>query len=192
MKKLESNFKNILLVMLLVTSISAVIVTYVYAATKDIIASHNNEKAIEALKEIIMADFDNNPMAEKFTVNSEKGEVLDFYPAKNNNKIVAYAVKAYSDKAYEGKIELMLGINAQDGSIMKYKALLNNETPGLGSLYDEPPFKTQFEGLQIKNNNLKVKKDGGEIDAITGATITSRAVCDAVLKAYRAFLNIDK
>ncbi|MGB4293017.1 MAG: FMN-binding protein [Bacteroidales bacterium] len=62
--------------------------------------------------------------------------------------------------------------------------LEQKETPGLGTKMTEPFFKDQFNGKNPANFKLKVKKDGGEVDAITAATITSRAFCDALERAY--------
>ena len=76
-----------------------------------------------------------------------------------------------------------------DGSINNISVLDQKETPGLGTKMKEPKFKNQFLDKNPAIFTLKVKKDGGQVDAITAATISSRAYCDAVQKAYHGFLQ---
>jgi len=71
-----------------------------------------------------------------------------------------------------------------DGTIAGISVLDHKETPGLGTKMTEPGFKGQFTGKNPGEFMLKVKKDGGQVDAITAATISSRAFCDAVQRAY--------
>ncbi len=75
----------------------------------------------------------------------------------------------------------MMGV-LPDGSLGGIEILNHAETPGLGSLIIEDSFKDQFKGRSLDNTNFKVKKDGGDIDQITGATISPRAVSEAVEK----------
>ena len=74
-----------------------------------------------------------------------------------------------------------------DGTVSGYKVIHSNETPGLGTKVSEPRFKEQFAGIRPKKHLFKVKQDGGGIDAVTAATISSRAVIDAIQKAYDAY-----
>ena len=97
-----------------------------------------------------------------------------------SGKTVAYAVSGKSEKGYGGTVKLMVGLTP-DKKIVSYKKLEANETPGLGAKLSTPEFSTQFGGKSAIG--LKVKKDGGDIEAITAATITSRAVCEAVANA---------
>jgi electron transport complex protein RnfG len=71
-----------------------------------------------------------------------------------------------------------------DGTIINISVLEQKETPGLGTKMAEPAFKDQFNDKNPDQFKLKVKKDGGQVDAITAATISSRAFCDAIQKAY--------
>ena len=106
--------------------------------------------------------------------------------AEKNNKLVGVAVKTYSDKGYGGDISIMVGISP-DGSIINTAVMSQKETPGLGTKMKEPKFKDQFKGKNPGSYILKVKKDGGNVDAITAATISSRAYCEAIEKAFNAF-----
>jgi electron transport complex protein RnfG len=112
-----------------------------------------------------------------------EGDSLDIYPAKNGDEIVGYAVNTYTKKGFSGNISLMAGFNP-DGTIINIAVLEQKETPGLGTKMTEPGFKDQFNGKNPADFALKVKKDGGSVDAITAATISSRAFCDAVQRAY--------
>lgn len=98
--------------------------------------------------------------------------------AKKN--LVGYAVPGLSANGYGGDIRLTVGLTP-DRKVVSYQVLAANETPGLGAKLGTPEFASQFAGQPAAS--LKVKKDGGTIDAITGATITSRAVCGAIADA---------
>ena len=91
-------------------------------------------------------------------------------------------------KGFSGKIELMVGF-LDDGTIENTAVLMHKETPGLGDKMDQKKsdFSLQFIGKNPVDFKLKVKKDGGDVDAITAATISSRAFCDAVQRAYDVF-----
>lgn len=84
---------------------------------------------------------------------------------------------------YSGDVVLMVGFKKDRKTVISYKVLAASETPGLGMKLKTPEFADQFAGKD--GSALKVKKDGGEIEAITSATITSRAVCAAILDAQK-------
>ena len=86
-----------------------------------------------------------------------------------------------SPNGYGGEIVLMVGFKPDKKTVISYRTLSAAETPGLGMKLNEPEWAAQFRGKD--GTGLKVKKDGGEIDAITSATITSRAVCEAIADA---------
>ncbi len=76
-----------------------------------------------------------------------------------------------------------------DGTINQIFVLEQKETPGLGTKIKDPKFKDQFLKKNPASWKMLVKKDGGEVDAISAATISSRAFCDAVQKAYDSFMK---
>ena len=92
--------------------------------------------------------------------------------------VVGYAAKGASGEGYGGDIELMVGFGPDGKTLVCYETLIATETPGLGMKLNSPDFKGQFPGKD--GSSLKVVKDGGSIEAITSATITSRAVCRAI------------
>lgn len=94
-----------------------------------------------------------------------------------------YTAEGTSKDGYGGDITLMVGFKKDRKTVISYKVLAASETPGLGMKLKTPEFADQFRGKD--GSSLKVKKDGGEIEAITSATITSRAVCRAIEDAQR-------
>ena len=92
-----------------------------------------------------------------------------------------YTAEGRSGEGYGGDIVLMVGFKKDKKTVISYKVLQATETPGLGMKLKTPEFSGQFSGKD--GSALKVKKDGGDIEAITSATITSRAVCKAIADA---------
>ena len=181
------SFVRLILVMLTVACGSAAILGFVYEITKAPIQEANDAKELATISSVIWEEFDNNPFKERTQISSKnKKEQLTFYPARKEGKIKAFAIKTSSDKAFGGSIELIVGFFL-DGTISGYKVINSKETPGLGSKVSEAKFSEQFIGIKPKKKTFKVKQDGGEIDAVTAATISSRAVIDAIQKAYDAY-----
>jgi len=182
MAKLESSFKNMLLSLLFISAGMSAALGFVYTLTKGPIEIANKQKEVQAIKEVLPA-FDNDP-----TANVQSIEGLDYYVATNQGQAAGFAVKTFTDKGFSGKFTLMVGFKT-DGSINKISVLDQKETPGLGTKMKEPKFSKQFLDKNPATFTLKVKKDGGQVDAITAATISSRAYCDAVQKAYNGYLE---
>ena len=123
------------------------------------------------------------------------GDSLLVYPALKNNEIVGYAVNSNSNNGFSGRIDIMVGFDTQS-KVINYAVLSHAETPGLGSKMgewfknnDKP--KQSIIGKDLSKRQLHVSSDGGDIDAITASTITSRAFLEAVNKAYAAYMNSD-
>jgi len=122
-------------------------------------------------------------------VMPEKGkDSLTFYQAIKDGELVGTAVKTYTDNGFGGRVSIMVGFKP-DGTIINTAVLEHKETPGLGDKMDKSKsdFTEQFKGKNPADFKLEVSKDGGDVDAITAATISSRAFCDAVLRAYTTF-----
>jgi Na+-translocating ferredoxin:NAD+ oxidoreductase subunit G len=182
MAKIESSFKNMVLSLTFISLGASLALGYVHEFTKEPIEASKLNKKLEAIKKVV-PEFNNDPAGEMYRLPSEWGDSLDVYPAKKDNEIVGYGVKSYSDKGYSGRISLMVGFKP-DGTLINIAVLEQKETPGLGSKMAEPAFKDQFRDKNPSSFRMKVKKDGGEVDAITAATISSRAFCDAIGNAY--------
>ncbi len=176
---------NMVSVMLAVTGSAALVLGVVYKLTMGPIQKAKDNKELAAVSKVVSADFDNNPFEEKTLIGEDQ---LELYPLRKDGKITAIAVKTYSNNAFGGRIVLMVGFGL-DGTISGYEVLESKETPGLGTKVEEEKFVGQFIGLRPGKHNIRVKKDGGEIDAVTSATISSRAVSEAISKAYQAYSN---
>ncbi len=177
-KKLESTFLNMVVVLLLIGVGSALALGFTYNFTKEDIAKVKQAKIENSLGEVL-PEFDNK---EEYTVDGF--DDLTLYKATKNGEFVGTAVKSYSDGGFTERIWLMVGFD-KDDKVYKVSVVEQKETPGLGTKMVEPKFKDQFNGKD-PSGKLKVKNDGGDIDSITAATISSRAFCDAVNRAYDA------
>ena len=180
-----------LLVLTGVTAVSVALLAYVNELTKGPIAEANAKTLNEALKKVL-PEYTNNPVAESDTVFSEKDgkKIVDFiiYPAKNGEKWVGSAVEAKS-MGFGGELKVLVGFDAE-GKIYNYSLLAHAETPGLGSKaadWFKEGNKGSIKGMNPGKAPLSVSKDGGQVDAITASTITSRAFLNAVNAAYAAY-----
>jgi len=182
MAKTESTFKNLVLSLTLISLISSALLGFVYEFTKEPIALSNLNIKLNAIKQVV-PEFTNNPNDEMYRLPTGEGDSLEIYPAKKDDVIVGYAVNTYTLKGFSGNISLMAGFKP-DGTIINITVLEQKETPGLGTKITEPEFNDQFNDKNPAEFELKVKKDGGPVDAITAATISSRAFCEAVQRAY--------
>ncbi len=180
-KKKESTFFNMFLALVVISVTAATALAYVNSITEKPIAYAQKQKQTDALK-AVLPSFES--VEEK---NIAVGaDTLKAHYAYKNNELVGVAVESFTNKGFSGRIDLMVGFLA-NGNICNTQVLQHKETPGLGSKMLESPFKDQFVGKNPSTFKLSVKKDGGNVDAITAATISSRAFCDAAQRAYDAF-----
>lgn len=161
--------------------ISGMIIAVVYFLTADIAKQAQVELNNLALKSLVTE-------ADQYTPIEGK---TGWYTATQNGKLIAYVVPAES-KGYGGTIKLLVAVGP-DNKVMKYTFLEAKETPGLGDKAAKAPFMDQFSGKTSKN--LVVTKDASnkdDIQAISGATITSRAVTLAVKNSVDEVSNLTK
>lgn len=187
-KKLESNFRNMVLVLFTVTLVSSAAVAYVNSLTEGPISKAKENKQAQAIRDVIPGEFDNDPVADAWKVETPDGGELEFFPAKKDGANIGTAVKTYTKNGFGGEVWLMVGFNP-DGTISNYSVLEHKETPGLGSKMDlwfTKDGKGSVIGKKPGTTGLKVSKDGGDVDAITAATISSRAFLDAINRAGNA------
>ena len=182
MAKKESNFKNMVLALFVITAVAGLALSAVYSVTKEPIAASQKAKINNAIK-LVIPEFD----AIKDTViMPETGpDSIRAHRLLKGTESSGVAVQTYTDEGFSGRFTLMVGFNP-DGSISNVEVLDHKETPGLGTKMALPAFKDQFKGIKISDlpgGKILVKKDGGTVDAITAATISSRAFCDAVNRA---------
>ena len=207
MGKLKSSYKNMLLSLFFICLLAAGLLAKVNDMTEAPIADAKALKLEEAIKNVVPV-FNNNPVAESYKVATDGGDSLLVYPAKMGDDIVGFAVNSYSNNGFSGNIQVMVGFDTQN-SIVNYAVLSHAETPGLGSQMVDW-FKPQVQefslieklfGFQVKQSEanssiigknpettkFEVTNDGGDIDAISASTITSRAFLEAVRRAYAAY-----
>ena len=182
MAKMESTLMNMVLSLSLISMLMVAGLGYVYKITKGPIELADKQKEVTAVPQVWPA-FDNDPIKQKKDI-----EGLTFYMATKGGLPVGCAVKTFTTKGFAGRFDLMVGFKP-DGSIRNIVVLDQKETPGLGAKMTEPSFIDQFKDKNIANYKLSVKKDGGQVDAISAATISSRAFCDGVQKAYDLYMK---
>ncbi len=173
--------------------IAGAILAGVNEVTKEPIAQ-TKAATLEAAIKAVTPAFDNKPTEESYMVATPEGDSLRIYPAKSGGEMVGAAVESFTKKGFGGEIKVIVGFD-MDGKITNYSVLSHSETPGLGAKMQEW-FSTEkgnqsVIGRKIDGKGLTVSKDGGDVDAITAATISSRAFLDAVNKAYTAFSGTD-
>ena len=189
MEKIKSTFITILASLTCFCLIAGTALAVANKLTEDKIAAAKAAALQEAIKKVA-PEFDNDPSAEQYRAATADGDSLTIYPAKKGGKLVGAAVETNTKKGFGGEIRIMVGFDA-DQKIVNYSVLEHNETPGLGSQMEEwfrtDKGKQSVLGRDMKGGALKVSKDGGEVDAITAATISSRAFLDAINRAYAAY-----
>ncbi|MBW2603915.1 MAG: RnfABCDGE type electron transport complex subunit G [Deltaproteobacteria bacterium] len=133
-----------------------------------------------AIKEILKGA-SNDPIADRFALKDSEME-RKFFVGKFDGKANTVVLES-SGKGYGGDVGLMVAVNMENDRIVGVAVTTHSETPGLGATAkDDPGFASQFKGMPIKET-YKVTNDGGKVNAISGATITSRAVCSAASNA---------
>ena len=179
----KSTFGNMVLALGIICLVCSALLGTVYAVTKAPIEASQLQKVNAAIAAVTPA-FDNVPSEDVRSV--EGGEI---YTATNGGETVGYAVKV-STGGFGGPLTVMVGFTP-DGTVYNTSVVSHAETPGLGAkIVDEAIApREQVKGKNPAESNLTVRKDGGEIDAITASTITSRAFLKAVDQAYKVFCD---
>ena len=178
MKKLESSFANMVIVLTIITVIAASCLGAMNNLTAKPIAASKKAKQEAAIK-AVLPEFTS---LEEDNVNDQK--IFRAYNA--NSELVGIAIET-AELGFGGNITTIVGIDA-NGAIVDYSLLQHAETPGLGSkLVDWFKMKSDIRGADANKMPLNVSKDGGEYDAITAATISSRAFLNSINKAYETY-----
>jgi electron transport complex protein RnfG len=180
----ESSLKNMIISLVSISFFASLALGGVYLVTKNPIEVAAITKQQNAIKEVV-PEFDS---LNTFKILPEKGkDSLVVNQAFKGGGLVGTAMATYSNKGYNStQIQLMVGF-LPDGSIQNISVIQQKETPGLGTKMQESKFKDQFNKKNPAEFKLSVKKDGGNVDAITAATISSRAFCDAVDRAFQSY-----
>jgi electron transport complex protein RnfG len=138
--------------------------------------------------EKILEGCENDPIVDRFKVADGEQE-RSFFVGIFDGKPKSIAFETYG-KGFAGKVGVIVGVNLEDDSMLGAQVTTHNETPGVGSkAQDDPSFVSQFANKTV-TDSFGVKPDGGNIDAIAGATITSRGVCMAVTEAGEIYKRL--
>lgn len=210
MKKLQSNITNMSLSLLFITVTTAALLAWVNAETQGPIEEINNQTIADGVKKVILGDSDISYHVE----GPIEKDGFEFYRAYSSDSILlGTAVKSTDGNAFSGDLVVLVGFDPK-GEILGYEILEHSETPGLGAqastwfkqkndtiVSERSSVATLFFGAAGKQgnhnvigmnpskDNLTVSKDGGDIDAITASTITSRAFLRSVVNAYDALFG---
>jgi len=191
MGKRESSFANMVITLVVITAVASFLLATVYNFTKEPIAAARNAQRLDAIAQVV-PEFDR--LEEKRFQSYDGGDTLTFNFAYSGDELVGIAVETYTTEGWSGLITAMVGFYP-DGRIVDVVHLHHRETPGLGDKIEKSKsdWSNQFRGIDPQTTDLRVTKDGGEIDAITAATITARAYSEAIQRAYNTleqnFLN---
>jgi electron transport complex protein RnfG len=168
-------FSGLVVSLTVISAVCAGVLATVNAVTEKPIAAMLAKKTVDFAKAVLPPE----------TVAVDAQAFADgetYYTGKDaTGRLVGYAVVGKDGGGYGGDITLMVGLRADKATVVCYRTLAAAETPGLGSKMNDPSFAKQFAGKAAAA--LKVTKDGGAVEAITAATITSRAVCRAIADA---------
>ena len=173
---------KLILSLSVISAICAGVLAGINVVTKGSIKAIHEKRILNSAIEVMPSEVDKSKI-EKI------GEGM-FVGRDESGKIAGYAIKGGDPSGYGGLIELMVGFTP-DFRIVTYKKLVASETPGLGTNMSSPAFMKQFAGMDA-SSPVAVKKDGGKVDAITSATITTRAVCGAINDAKKKMEGILK
>lgn len=184
-KKAPSTLLNMFLSLTAIALVAAAALAALNAVTAEPIAKAQQAKVEEAIS-AVLPDF---ARVEDKTVDGCVCHVA----YNDADECVGAAVEAGNDKGFGGHLQLMVGFDT-NGMVYGYKILETHETPGLGAkadLWFQKDGKGSIIGKNPATANLTVSKDGGEIDAITGSTITSRAFLDVVATAATTYQHLN-
>lgn len=193
MKKLESSLTNMVLVLTLVAVVMGGILALVNHLTEGPIAQQKEKALADGIKAVMGTDNLAVAQTDEVRQNDAKGKEMVFtiYQIKDaQNQDLGAAVES-TTMGFGGDLKVLVGFDTE-GKILGYTLLEHAETPGLGAKADKWFQKGEKGDIIGKSpvEKLIVAKDGGQVDAITASTITSRAFLSAVNNAYSAYKNV--
>lgn len=172
-KKQEASMMRLIVVLFLITAVTALLLGLVNYITADRIAEIKLEKTNAALSEVMPGGYEFEELQDD-NVDKIAG-VSKVYAANSGANTYGYVVESIVSGS-QGNIDMVVGVD-MSGTVTGVAIIDMSETSGLGTKANEADWRAQFVGV---SDEQKVNKDGGSIDALTGATITSRAVTNGV------------
>jgi electron transport complex protein RnfG len=181
----KDSVMRMVIVLTVTCLVAGLCLSFTYNKTKDDIAHAKLDAQLKSVQKVLPS-FDGDIEVKTVMID---GEEKTFYLGRKDGMIVGAATQSAS-LGYGGTLNLLVGVDPE-GVMTGVVLLEHQETPGLGAKAGGDEFLNQFKGksLVTLSDEVKVKKDGGDIDSITAATITSRAVAHAATKALRLFME---
>lgn len=164
-----------------ICAVSAGLLGWVNSLTTAPIAAARAQTTLDAVQTVLPA-FDRLAGPESVRTALGEADAPPMYAAFQEGKLVGVALEVSDAGGFGGEVSYMVGL-LPDGKVHALRVLGHKETPGLGSKLADEKFSSQFKGLVVPAEGLKVTKDGGTIQAITGATISSRTATRSVNQA---------
>lgn len=186
--KKKNSLLNMTTSLVIISAVAAFILAEIYAVTLEPIKKTKELKTQLALKDVL-PEFDRTETKKIKSYDSD--DSLTIYVAYKGEDTAGVAIETYTNDGFSGFFSFMIGFTP-DGKIVDTKVLEHKETPGLGDKMSKDKFKNQFKGKHPDSYKLKVKKDMGDVDAITASTITSRAFCDGIERAFFSWKGVKK
>ncbi|HIF50753.1 MAG TPA: RnfABCDGE type electron transport complex subunit G [Thiotrichaceae bacterium] len=177
-----------------------IIIFTVHILTKDKISINKERTALAVINEVIPVEYDNDLFHDKITIDVpvyiNNTNRITVYRARVNNQPVALSLMPVISKGYNGNINLVIGVS-YDGNLLGVRIINHNETPGFGDQahQDNSDWLLGFKGYSLETAEKKwaIKKDDGEFDQLSGATITSRSIINIIYKTLEYYSeNRDK
>jgi electron transport complex protein RnfG len=179
---------NLFIAVLLFSTVSGGLLAYVRNATQDRITDQQLTFVKGPAIKQILEGCSNEPITDRFVLTDGEEERI-FFVGEFDGKRNTVAFES-SGGGFGGEIGVIVAVNVETDDIVGVAVTTHSETPGLGSrAKDDPSFTGQFKGLPIKDP-FSVKPDGGQIDAVSGATVTSRGVCGAVSASSAVYFRL--
>jgi electron transport complex protein RnfG len=180
---------KMVVVLTILSSFSGGLLAAIRSETKERIENQQLQFVKGPAIKAILSEVENDPIADRVNIVDGEKELAVFVGVMEGQaRTIALET---SGKGYGGDVGLMVGIDTVDGKIVGVGVTTHAETPGMGAMAkDDPAFVSQFAGLPM-DQSFKVTTDGGKINAISGATITSRAVCAATNEAVERYRQLE-
>jgi len=189
MAKKEDSGLKVISVLTIISLVAAFLLAYVNKATLQPIEVNRKAEMKDAIK-VVLKGMDKLSLPDEPQEKIIDNSPVKYFDARNEaGEVAGYAMLVKAPNGFSGDFDLMVGLDST-GTVLETYILVHQETPGLGDGMKKEGFRQQFSGKNMMNFRWKVKKDGGDVDALTAATITSRAFTRGVERALLAYRSI--
>jgi Na+-translocating ferredoxin:NAD+ oxidoreductase subunit G len=180
---------QMIVVLLVLSCVSGGLLAGVRNSTKDRIVNQQLQFVKGPAITSILEGATNNPISDRFKIKADESEVSFFVGVLEGNAN-GVVLETFGKGGYSGDVGLMVGIDTQNDKLLGVGVTIHGETPGMGAkAKDDPTFVKQFKNLPLQDK-YAVTGDGGKINAISGATMTSRAICNATGDAVKVYKEL--